>query len=795
MVLVLGFGSPIFFLSNNPTFYAVPIAAAFACLMAVLVLADHAVRARSPSHAILFLAATSVALGLAVGARPHYLPCVGLLLFPVASLWRRPPASGRKWQPGAAIGLAAVLPVAAVGAALAYYNYRRFDNPMDFGIQYSMASGDLRHAHLMGGAAFWENLRRYLLDPAGLVRYYPFVFSNGQPYGVLPHLPIATAAIFFPLTLVRRSLRSDPGWWVSGSILLGATLLNLAILCTWLLGGLDRYMIDFVPAALLLAGATVLAAVDGSRSWPVLARFGLVGIVSAAALWSLANGSCFGLANRVATPFRARLEYFSDRLVYGIERMAGSIQGPLELTLRFPKDAVGRRDPIVSTGNLLGTGDIVYVTYPDAGHVQFGFFHLGAGGPVGEPVAVDFGVAHTVTVELGSLYPPRRHPMFASWSDEQIAALRHRLEIKLDGRTVLSGEADVYPSMPDGVQVGANRIAADVSTPRFAGQILGARRLGPPEPLAIAAFPGGPVRLRLRWPPSAGANEPLVSTGRRGAGDLLNVEMLPGGYVRFQHDSWNSSDVISNPLPTDVKTEHTVDVEMGSLYCDPKIAVSDAERRRLAVWVDGKLAIDLDRPFNPSTPQEIVFGYNAIGGGSSTAMFTGTILAHESVPPRPIPPESDDWGPVRMTVRFRNDVFGACEPLLTTGEGFAARIIYARFEDSRHVRFGFDRAGSGGDVGPPVEIDSSRPHTVDIALGSLFPATDSPQWSGHALDSAARRHRSLDVTLDGHVVLQAEEPVETVSHRAITIGLNYVNTAHCARAFGGKIDDPHRLPW
>jgi hypothetical protein len=292
-----------------------------------------------------------------------------------------------------------------------------------------------------------------------------------------------------------------------------------------------------------------------------------------------------------------------------------------------------------------------------------------------------------------------------------------------------------------------------------------------------------------------GANEPLVSTGHRGAGDLLNVVTLPGGFVRFQHDSWNSSDVISEPLATDLKAEHIVDVEMGSLYCDPQVEVPDAQRRRLAVWVDGQVAIDLDRPFNSSTPQEIEFGYNAISGGSSTEMFTGAILARETIPARPMPPEGEEWGPIGMTVLFRNDVFGANEPLLTTGDGSAARIIYARFEDSRHVRLGCDRAGTGSELGPAVEIDASRPHAVVITIGSLYPPADSPKWRGRARNSAVAFHTRLEVTLDGKVALHSEEAVQTVSHRLIAIGHNYINTTHCTVTFGGKIEGVHRLPW
>jgi len=234
---------------------------------------------------------------------------------------------------------------------------------------------------------------------------------------------------------------------------------------------------------------------------------------------------------------------------------------------------------------------------------------------------------------------------------------------------------------------------------------------------------------------------------------------------------------------------------MGSLYCNPRPAVPEAQRRRLAVWVDGKLAIDVDRPFNPSTPQEVEFGYNTIGAGSSARMFAGVIMDREPIAARPLTPEREEWGPIRMSAVFSHAELGVTEPLLTTGVGFAARIVYVRYEDDKHVRFGFDRAGSGGEHGGLVALDYAQPHNVEITLGSLFPPENSPAWAGHPSPSAAERHRLLEVRLDGRVVLQAEEPVPTVSLRELAVGHNYVNIANCLRTFSGTISDVHRLAW
>jgi hypothetical protein len=46
---------------------------------------------------------------------------------------------------------------------------------------------------------------------------------------------------------------------------------------------------------------------------------------------------------------------------------------------------------------------------------------------------------------------------------------------------------------------------------------------------------------------------------------------------------------------------------------------------------------DLRRPFNPSETSQVVFGYNAIQGGSTQQMFSGTIHSVEPLRPTASP--------------------------------------------------------------------------------------------------------------------------------------------------------------
>jgi hypothetical protein len=53
----------------------------------------------------------------------------------------------------------------------------------------------------------------------------------------------------------------------------------------------------------------------------------------------------------------------------------------------------------------------------------------------------------------------------------------------------------------------------------------------------------------------------------------------------------------------------------------------------LIIQFDGRRIADVVRPFNPAAPEEIFFGYNAIGASSAVPAFAGSVLEAEAIPP------------------------------------------------------------------------------------------------------------------------------------------------------------------
>ncbi len=143
--------------------------------------------------------------------------------------------------------------------------------------------------------------------------------------------------------------------------------------------------------------------------------------------------------------------------------------GAVAMTVVFPLQSLGSHDPIVVTG-VTGAGDLIYVHYIDSRHLVFGFDHWGVGGFIGQPVELDYGQPHHLEITMGSLYgasPP------AGWAD--------RVRVRLDGRTVLSGNSPTHPSTAAQVRLLENPIGGSTCGPVFLGRTISIER--PPAPI------------------------------------------------------------------------------------------------------------------------------------------------------------------------------------------------------------------------------------------------------------------------------------------------------------------------
>jgi tetratricopeptide (TPR) repeat protein len=202
-----------------------------------------------------WLAAASLAYGLAVGARPSLLFGAVILLVPVVQVWRE----GRRiWLSL----VAATVPITLIWLGLMLYNVQRFDDPLEFGVHYLMTTrSHLHEQQLFGLRYLWFNLWAYFLEPVCWSSHFPFVHrfeSVMPPPGVLTNIPLAWLALAVPLAWRGRvgPEGSALRWFVI------AVALQFGI-CAVTLGlyfaKASRYEVDFLPALVLLAVIGILS--------------------------------------------------------------------------------------------------------------------------------------------------------------------------------------------------------------------------------------------------------------------------------------------------------------------------------------------------------------------------------------------------------------------------------------------------------------------------------------------------------------------------------------------------------
>ena len=131
---------------------------------------------------------------------------------------------------------------------------------------------------------------------------------------------------------------------------------------------------------------------------------------------------------------------------------------PLSLHLLFPKDRVGIREPLLTTG-VTGHGDGLYVHYIDRDTVAIGFDHWGVGGPESPPLHVDYSTLQQITISFG--------PLLAA-DDPGYG----RLYVAINGMKVFDMPVKFHPARPKETAVGRNPIGLSTSEAVFQGRIL-----------------------------------------------------------------------------------------------------------------------------------------------------------------------------------------------------------------------------------------------------------------------------------------------------------------------------------
>lgn len=147
---------------------------------------------------------------------------------------------------------------------------------------------------------------------------------------------------------------------------------------------------------------------------------------------------------------------------------------------------------------------------------------------------------------------------------------------------------------------------------------------------------------------------------------------------------------------------------------------------------------------------------------------------------------SQAYGSLRMELEFPKHTVRHHEPLLVLGRPGAADCLYVIYEDERHIRLALDHWGAGGPTSEPIALNFNQPHTLEVTIGSLYPASI---WRRHpnppGLDATGRSH--LRVTLDGRVVFDQPQAFHQVKPGELVLGRNTVGSSVAGETFSGRV--------
>lgn len=326
---------------------------------------------------------------------------------------------------------------------------------------------------------------------------------------------------------------------------------------------------------------------------------------------------------------------------------------------------------------------------------------------------------------------------------------------------------------------------------------------GPDSPAA------GPLRLRVRFPSGLpGVTEPLITTGRTGAGDMIFVNYVDERTLRIGVDSWGRGGAVSDPIEVDYGKEHDVVLSLESFLQaaegEPTAErlLADGLRGRVGVALDGREILTFRNVQHPSTRADVSLGANRIGMTSAKAEFSGEIKAvryatrDEVMPLKPSISErlagrGPEWsgypGPVTLTLRLpdRFPPPGVAEPIMAAGVTGAGDFLNVVYQGDAGIQIGYDHWGYGAFVSEILPVQPGEEIVVHLSAGFLFP----PDWvppAGESEAVAALRGRVL-VAVGGRSLLDRPADAHPTRADQVTVGVNRIGGSTAAERFSGEI--------
>jgi hypothetical protein len=494
-LIAVALGNFVPILLRRPVYYELAISSAYAfSMLAVLSVVMSLGNGRWRRR---WLVLAGLAYGLAVGSRPNLVFGAILLASPLLHYWRAWRGKVVLDKPSLRRDICAIaIPFLAVIALLLTYNYLRFGSFVEFGTSYMFAG---LHPVRDVVSSFWfipVNLWYYVLAPAQISAFFPFFQVIHMPwfeapagyigqenvYGILPSLPFLWMLYFVRRMWLqpRENQSEELRDFIIG--ILAMVGLNALVLCR-ISGATSRYLVDLLPPLLSLGCIGVFWAEQNILG--SLARLGLRMAWCVALVWTVLFNVFVSLQHNELLRYHnpatyQKIAHAFNHVSVWFGQTSPTKVGPLLIRLKLPQERTGKLEPLIVTG-LSFRADFLYFFYTDEHHIQIGFEHTSYGGPMTEPLEIDYSKEHSIQVEMGAFYPPLEHPYYDGMDAKEITRRKRTLSVVLDGRQVLSGTYDFYDSSPGDVSVGRNPVSEAFGR-RFTGKIIELER--PPKAVA-----------------------------------------------------------------------------------------------------------------------------------------------------------------------------------------------------------------------------------------------------------------------------------------------------------------------
>lgn len=287
------------------------------------------------------------------------------------------------------------------------------------------------------------------------------------------------------------------------------------------------------------------------------------------------------------------------------------------------------------------------------------------------------------------------------------------------------------------------------------------------DTIAFLGFRGVPVRLPEfeRLNPDTVAEHARIARG----GDGRTFLQWLADHLSANPAEWSRAGIVQEGLPRPVATEDTIVTR--------HIPLPDAGAGRWQLSVA------------PATRTKR--GPEYFGLPFTLPVERVTVVDFQ--PPQ-VPSDAPlAFGRLKMRLRFPKNRWPQSEPLVTTGDREAGDFVYVHYVDTDHIRIGFDHWFKGGPLSPPIKIDFTQEHLLEISLGSLFPAREDVVFAHVSAAGLTSVKDRLLVHLDGQLVIDTAAGSYETGPDTVTVGRNTIFGTLCGPEFTGEIISIERV--